>query len=96
MRDMNSSPVPKTGTEKFAYELYEPDFRRRLGFEFTASGGNVVAKAAERAAGRCGAARLTVRPKDRMVAVVREDGAGGRFWFRRCRLASAARGAEFE
>lgn len=38
MRDMNGSPVPKIGAEKFAYELYEQDFRRRLGFEFTASG----------------------------------------------------------
>lgn len=82
--------------ERFAYELYEPNFWQRLGFAFSADDDIVIHKAIERAIGYCPSERLMVRPKSRMIAIMCEDDDGEKFWFHHYKLAFEARGAEFK
>ena len=34
---MSNNPIPEISAERFSYELYEPNFWQRLGFEFSTS-----------------------------------------------------------
>lgn len=63
----NNNLILAISAERFSYELYEPNFWQRLGFEFITDDDIVIAKAIERAVGYCDANRLLVRPKDRMI-----------------------------
>lgn len=92
----NRKPIPEISAEGFAYELYEPNFWQRLGFEFSTSDDIVIGKAIECAIGYCDANRLLVRPKDRMIAIMCEDDDGEKFWFHHYKLAFEARGGKFE
>ena len=92
----NDNLILAISAERFSYELYEPNFWQRLGFEFTTDDDIVIAKAIERAVGYCDASRLLVRPKDRMIAIMCEDDDGEKFWFHHYKLAFEARGAKFE
>lgn len=87
--------IPEISAEKFSYELYEPNFWQRLGFEFNTDDDIVLRKAAEQAIGYCDANRLLVRPKERMIAVMFEDLDGEKFWCHHYKLALEARGAQF-
>ena len=89
-------PIPKVSAELFTYELYEPNFWQRLGFEFSTSDDIVIAEAIKRAVGYCNSERLAVRPKSRMIALLCEDADGEKFWFHHYRLAFEARGGQFE
>ena len=88
--------IESISAERFTYELYEPNFWQRLGFEFTTDDDVVIQKAIERAIGYCDANRLQVRPKDRMIAVMCEDDNCEKFWFRHYRIAFEYGGAKFE
>ena len=77
----NDNLILAISAERFSYELYEPNFWQRLGFEFITDDDIVIAKAIERAVGYCDANRLLVRPKDRMIAIMCEDDDGEKFWF---------------
>ena len=88
--------IPKISAERFTYELYEPNFWQRLGFEFSTDDDIVLKKAIKKAVGYCESERLAVRPKSRMVAVMCEDDDGEKFWFHHYRIALEARGAELE
>lgn len=88
--------IQKISAEKFTYELYEPNFWQRLGFEFSTDDDIVLKKAIEKAVGYCESERLAVRPKSRMIAVMCEDDDGEKFWFHHYRIALEARGAELE
>lgn len=92
----DDTTISAISAERFSYELYEPCFWLRLGFEFTTDDDIVIAKAIGRAVGYCDANRLLVRPKDRMIAIMCEDDDGEKFWFHHYKLAFEARGAKFE
>ena len=92
----NDNLILAISAERFSYELYEPNFWQRLGFEFITDDDIVIVKAIESAVGYCDANRLLVRPKDRMIAIMCEDDDGEKFWFHHYKLAFEARGAKFE
>ena len=92
----NDNLILAISAERFSYELYEPNFWQRLGFEFITDDDIVIAKAIERAVGYCDANRLLVRPKDGMIAIMCEDDDSEKFWFHHYKLAFEARGAKFE
>lgn len=92
---MNNNLIPEISAEKFLYELYEPNFWQRLGFEFTTDDDIVIAKAIDRAIGYCDANRLLVRPETGTIAIMCEDDSGEKFWFHHYKIAFKARGAKF-
>ena len=88
--------IKEISAERFTYELYEPNFWQRLGFEFSTDDDIVLKKATKRAVGYCESERLEVRPKSRMVALMCEDDDGEKFWFHHYRISLEASGAELE
>ena len=85
----NKTEIQELSPDEFTYERYEVNYGDRLGLDFREcmSFDAMSREIRDRIVGWCDGERLSVRPREDMVAVMLEDEDFEKFWFHWPRVA---------